>query len=84
MRRFFYSAPSISTAIKRYEATGHMDKLNDEEIHTLERWADENNPATPNMDLVSHRHLLKRAAYQLRNGVSTEDAIKRYEEACKK
>ena len=39
-------------------------KLTDEEITTLNRWAE--NPSIFNGNLISHRHLLKRAAYWLK------------------
>lgn len=38
--------------------------LTDEEIHTLERWA--KHPSIFSPGLVSHRHLLARAAHQLK------------------
>ena len=56
----FFTAPSISTAIKRYEAQEVMEKLTTEEIDALERWAD-------TIPLPSSRDLLKRAVNQLRN-----------------
>lgn len=64
--RVFNRAPKDLTATKQ-EAQEKMEKLTAEEIHTLERWGDENDPAMFNKDLFSHRHLLKRAAYQLKN-----------------